>query len=70
MTWLSTLAVIALALWLYLLLGRSWFWLARPRIEAEAPPAPRAWPGVVAIVPARNEEAHVEEALRSHLIQD
>src|SRR5918994_2904091 len=70
MTALSALAALSLVVWLYLLLGRSWFWLARPRIEAEAPPAPRAWPGVVAIVPARDEAAHVGDALRSLLIQD
>ena len=70
MTWLSALAAMSLLVWLYLLCGRSWFWLARPRIEAAAPPAPRAWPGVVAIVPARNEAAYVGDALRSLLIQD
>jgi hopene-associated glycosyltransferase HpnB len=64
------LAVSSLAIWLYLLLGRDEFWRARPRIEDATPPSPAAWPAVAAIVPARNEEAHVEEALCSLLAQD
>jgi hopene-associated glycosyltransferase HpnB len=70
MDWLAALAAVALAAWLYLLLGRDGFWRARPRIEDEAPPTPGSWPAVVAIVPARNEAAHVEAALRSLLAQD
>jgi hopene-associated glycosyltransferase HpnB len=70
MSWPPVLAAMSLALWLYLLLGRSGFWRARPRIEDEASPAPHSWPPVVAIVPARNEADHVETALRSLLAQD
>jgi hopene-associated glycosyltransferase HpnB len=70
MTWLSALAAVSLVVWLYLLLGRDGFWRARPRIEDEATRAPGAWPAVVAIVPARNEAAHVEAALCSLLAQD
>jgi len=70
MDWLSALAGVAVAAWVYLLLGRDAFWRARPRIEDEAPPTPGSWPAVVAIVPARNEAAHVEAALRSLLAQD
>jgi glycosyltransferase involved in cell wall biosynthesis len=64
------LAVPSLAVWLYLLCGRDRFWRARPRIEDVTPPSPVAWPAVVAIVPARNEAAHVEEALGSLLAQN
>jgi hypothetical protein len=67
MSWPPVLAALSLALWLYLLLGRSGFWQARSRIENEAPPAPGSWPPVVVIVPARNEAEHVETALRSLL---
>ena len=70
MTSFSALAAISLAVWLYLLLGRNGFWRARPLIEDWAPPAPSAWPTVVAVVPARNEAAHVEEAVGSILAQD
>jgi hopene-associated glycosyltransferase HpnB len=70
MTELSALAGLSLLVWLYLLFGRDGFWRARPRIEADNPPEPGSWPAVVAIVPARNEAAHVEEALRSLVMQD
>ena len=70
MTALSALAAISLAIWLYLLLGRDGFWRARPRIESETPPQPAAWPAVAAVIPARNEAAHVEAALRSLFGQD
>jgi hopene-associated glycosyltransferase HpnB len=70
MSWPPVLAALSLALWLCLLLGRSGFWQARLRIENEAPPAPRSWPPVVIIVPARNEAEYVETALRSLLAQN
>jgi hopene-associated glycosyltransferase HpnB len=61
------LAALSLAVWLYLLLGRGFFW----RIKRPAPPpAPRTWPSVVAVVPARNEAAVVDEAVGSLLCQD
>src|ERR687891_906446 len=64
--WLVSLA---LSGWLYLLLGRSGFWLARPTLDG--PPPPRhAMPDVVAVVPARNEAAYVGRSRRSLLAQD
>src|ERR1035437_7316127 len=53
----------ALAIWIYLLLGRGGFWRMR-----EAPPEgalPAAAPGVVAVVPARNEALVVARAVGS-----
>jgi hopene-associated glycosyltransferase HpnB len=70
MTGLQLLAALALLAWVYLVLGRSGFWRARPRIEDDRAPAPPAWPAVVAVVPARDEEAYVGAALRSLLDQD
>ncbi|HSA81578.1 MAG TPA: glycosyltransferase [Geminicoccaceae bacterium] len=70
MTGLELLAALSLLAWVYLLLGRAGFWRARPRIEDEHPTPPRDWPAVVAVVPARDEEAHVASALRSLLDQD
>lgn len=64
---LSTLlALLILAIWLYLLLGRGFFWLARA-----APPAalPARWPSVAAVVPARNEAEVVGIAISSLLAQ-
>ena len=67
---LTTLSAAALAGWLWLLLGRHGFWLARPVIEREPLPVRADWPEVVAIVPARNEAAHVGQALETLLGQD
>ncbi|HWG80674.1 MAG TPA: glycosyltransferase, partial [Stellaceae bacterium] len=62
-----TLAALSLAIWLYLLLFRGFFWRAR----LPAPMAPPArWPSVAAVVPARNEAAVVGEAVSSLLAQD
>jgi hopene-associated glycosyltransferase HpnB len=64
------LALLPLLIWLYLLIGRSGFWRAKPRIEEERAVAPQTWPAVVAIVPARDEAEHVGEALHSLLAQN
>ncbi len=50
----------ALAVWLYLLVGRGFFWRTAERDESfslldTGARASRAWPAVTAIVPARNE---------------
>lgn len=67
---LLALALLALAGWLWLLLARRGFWRARPVLEDEPVPALAAWPEVVAVVPARDEAAHVAEALSSLDNQD
>ena len=61
---------IALAAWIYLLLGRGFFWLARERDDATSPADPAAWPEVVAVVPARNEADVVDRSIGSLLAQD
>jgi hopene-associated glycosyltransferase HpnB len=48
------LGFLPLIAWLYLVLGRGFFWLARERDDKDAP-RPATWPSVVAVVPARNE---------------
>jgi len=53
----------ALAIWVYLLLGRGGFWRMR-----DAPPEgalPAVAPGVVAVIPARNEALVVARAVGS-----
>jgi hopene-associated glycosyltransferase HpnB len=60
------LGSVSLAIWLYLLLGRGFFWLTR---VAPLPPPPERWPSVAAIVPARNEAAVVGTAIGSLLRQ-
>ena len=54
---------VALAAWIYLLLGRGGFWLMREAPGAGALPA--AAPAVVAVIPARNEALVVARAIGS-----
>ncbi len=68
---LALLAVEALVvvIWLGLLLGRGWWWLAAERDEGPLG-APLAWPAVVAVVPARDEAAVIGRAVASLAAQD
>jgi hopene-associated glycosyltransferase HpnB len=62
------LAAAALAVWVYLIAGRGGFWLATERDAGG--PAPPAWPGVTAIIPARDEAEGVGQTVASLLQQD
>ena len=59
-----------LAIWLYLLLGRDWFWRLKERDTLDVPAAPVHWPAVVAVVPARNEADVILHSIASLLAQD
>jgi len=61
---------ISLAAWIYLLLFRGLFWLMRERDDRDLPPEPADWPGVVAVVPARNEADVIVRSVGSLLEQD
>lgn len=63
------LGALSLAIWLYLLVARGGYWLARERNDCEHS-VPAAWPSVVAIVPARDEADVIARALASLLAQD
>jgi hopene-associated glycosyltransferase HpnB len=56
----SLIAAVSLAIWIYLVFARGWFWrlgeFDHDKIEA---PPPREWPRVIAVVPARNEAATI-----------
>ncbi len=70
MMWvLSILAVSSVAIWIYLILARGFFWAADQELEGDAAD-PAAWPSVVAIVPARNEAEVIGETLDTLLDQD
>ncbi|HKU54846.1 MAG TPA: glycosyltransferase [Rhizomicrobium sp.] len=60
---------VPLAVWLYLLLFRSGFWLLRER-DTSPVPEPETWPSVVAVVPARNEADVIRQSIGSLLAQD
>jgi hopene-associated glycosyltransferase HpnB len=60
---------VPLAVWLYLLLFRSGFWLLRER-DSVAVEGPASWPPVVAVVPARNEADVIGRSIGSLIAQD
>ncbi|HET7032876.1 MAG TPA: glycosyltransferase, partial [Casimicrobiaceae bacterium] len=68
----AVIAVLACAIWVYLLTGRGGFWRGKERdaVSVVARDADVAWPAVVAIVPARDEAAVIGESLTSLLRQD
>lgn len=66
---MTALALLALAAWVFLLVGRDGFWLARDTDEARVPP-PAAWPPVTAVVPARDEAAVIARSIGTLLAQD
>ena len=66
---MTAAALLALVIWAYLLLFHGGFWRADQRDSADAP-APRTWPAVTAIVPARDEAAVIGRSVASLLAQD
>src|SRR6266540_2108876 len=69
LTAFTTLALLALLGWLYLLGGHGWFWLTDQRLPRVSSLV-RRWPPVTAVVPARDEAAMLPETLPSLLTQD
>ncbi len=61
---------LGLLIWLYLLLGRGMFWLARERDDRREPAEPAEWPSVIAVVPARDEADVIGRSIGSLLAQD
>lgn len=61
------IAALALSIWMYLLLFRGDFWLAREREDRDRPAVPTGgnWPSVIAIIPARNEALALPRTLSS-----
>jgi hopene-associated glycosyltransferase HpnB len=64
------IGAVAVAAWLYLLVGRRFFWLMRERDDRDRPADPATWPGVIAVVPARNEADVIERSVRNLVSQD
>jgi hopene-associated glycosyltransferase HpnB len=68
MTWL---ALVPIAVWIYMLAGRGMFWRMRERDDRDEPATyPASWPSVTAVVPARNEADVIGKTLGSLLQQD
>ncbi len=69
-------AWLVVAAWVYLLVGRGWFWttsIRLPDAPGQAPgpaPAGTGWPTVTVVVPARDEEAVLPATLPSLLAQE
>ncbi len=68
MIWL-VIGTASLFAWLYLISLHGGFWRADQRLEDQEP-AVETWPGVVAVVPARNEADVIERSIGSLLAQD
>ena len=72
----AVLAWVSLAIWIVLLAGRGGFWrmnLRLPEAEGETEAegaAARTWPGVTAVIPARDEAGILPLTLPSVLAQD
>jgi hopene-associated glycosyltransferase HpnB len=68
---LAATALLAAIAWVYLLAGRGGFWRTDQRLPGGGPGGPpERWPGVVAVVPARDEAAILPLTLPSLLAQD
>ena len=66
---MTVLALMALAVWLYLLLARGAFWRCTERDDWDCVEAP-ALPRIAAVVPARNEAGCIAASMRSLLDQN
>ncbi|MFE0339485.1 glycosyltransferase [Streptomyces sp. NPDC058955] len=74
MSTLAWFACVSLAVWVWLLLGQGFFWRTDQRLprpgRSHARVAPEDWPGVVVVVPARDEAGVLPLSLPSLLAQD
>jgi hopene-associated glycosyltransferase HpnB len=68
MPWWSLVVWIPAAIWIFLLLGRGFFW--RTDVRLPLSPAPRIWPAVSVVVPARDEASLLPHTLPRLLDQD
>ncbi len=66
---IDVLAIIGVALWIYLLVGRGRFWLNPVNDTARFANRRDHWPAVVAVVPARNESEVIASSVQSLLQQ-
>lgn len=67
---MTGVALLSLAIWVYLVAFHGRFWWADQRDDRAAAPEPAAWPAVTAVVPARDEADVVARSIGSLLAQD
>lgn len=69
---LGIICVVSLVAWVYLVAGHGGFWRTNQRLPGPAGQAkdPERWPGVVAVVPARNEADVLPGTLPKLLAQE
>ena len=67
---LAIACVVSAAAWVYLLAAHGGYWLTSQRLPAGRSRRPNGWPGVVAVVPARNEADMLPVTLPALLGQD
>ena len=68
----NIVAALALAIWIYLLLGHGGFWRSAERDEGQDAPlvGKDTWPAVTVVIPARDEAECIGETVASLLRQD
>src|ERR1700727_2510630 len=64
---MTTLAILALLIWIYLIFAHGMFWQSGPLLSVAYP---LATPSVAIVIPARDEAPVIEATLRSLLAQD
>src|SRR6476646_9338281 len=64
----NVLAIIGVAVWIYLLGARGGFWLARVKDTIQFR-SPKKWPAVTVVIPARNESECIAPSVQSLLRQ-
>ncbi|MGO9559039.1 MAG: glycosyltransferase, partial [Acidimicrobiales bacterium] len=67
---LAILGLASLALFVAIVVARGWFWLPGPVLPARSGYQGKEWPGVVAVVPARDEADLLGETLATLAAQD
>ena len=70
MTATTSIAVICVAIWAYLIVARGGYWRAGIRDNTGIAAMSGAWPAVAVVIPARNESECIARSVQSLLRQD